>query len=440
MKRTLILIFLFLIFYISESQMYYWNKVFDCNNISSFCNGIQNIDSNNIIAVFSPHLAGRLVVKSTDAGKNWSSILADTNTIGHYGRIFYATDLSCPTKDFILISCSENKFIKSTDGGKTWQEKEIISLNYEKLIFKADMLTENIGIMSKQYKIFHTTDGFNTLDTIEPAFRYSICSIRMLDTNTICAAAIHLQETGITDTLVKFIKSTDLGKTWSIIALKGIEYPADMKFIDSSTGYLVGDKRINIGDQRRNLVFKTSNGGLSWKKVLDDIPYNTFGLQRLDILDKETIIAVGQFGRIYWTTNSGASWYNNIPDIFKVEYPATMNVCILDKNTALIGEYFGRIYKSFLSTEIKVDQYEGDLKVFPNPAKDYINIIYKSENQDNQSIDLVILDNLGQELDIQKDQEIDSIEKINYHLNISNLAPGVYFIKIGDRFEKFVKM
>ncbi len=75
----------------------------------------------------------------------------------------------------------------------------------------------------------------------------------------------------------------------------------------------------------------------------------------------------------------------------------------------------------------------GGISIYPNPAGDFINISIDSE-ADLFTREVQILDLLG--LVVSKKELTDG----NNRIDISNLPRGTYFIKIGDKVEKFVKM
>lgn len=74
-----------------------------------------------------------------------------------------------------------------------------------------------------------------------------------------------------------------------------------------------------------------------------------------------------------------------------------------------------------------------NVKIYPNPAEDYIYLNYN--NSINTINDLYLIDYLGNKILVNS-------ELINYkciRINISNLSKGVYFIKHCDNFYKFMK-
>ncbi len=80
-----------------------------------------------------------------------------------------------------------------------------------------------------------------------------------------------------------------------------------------------------------------------------------------------------------------------------------------------------------------VNEVKSAISIHPNPASDFINIaIYNDEGLLTHEVQILNL--LG--LVVSKSELIDG----NNRIDISNLASGTYFIKIGDKIEKFVKM
>ena len=87
-----------------------------------------------------------------------------------------------------------------------------------------------------------------------------------------------------------------------------------------------------------------------------------------------------------------------------------------------------------LTTISGVDNLESsNLSIYPNPTQDFLNV--KVEESDFSG-SIQILNSLGNVV-----LEINSVNKdINQRIDISKLNSGIYFIKIGNKVEKFVKM
>ncbi len=77
----------------------------------------------------------------------------------------------------------------------------------------------------------------------------------------------------------------------------------DMKFVNASTGYCVGD---DISFTTNIFIAKTTDAGNSWQTIT---PAGlTRGLTALDFINATTGIAVGNAGLILRTTNGGTNW------------------------------------------------------------------------------------------------------------------------------------
>ncbi len=72
------------------------------------------------------------------------------------------------------------------------------------------------------------------------------------------------------------------------------------------------------------------------------------------------------------------------------------------------------------------------LQVYPNPAKQSAVISYQSSVNSQQPIELVVVDVLGRE--VYKETSQSPILRTN--LNVSQLAAGVYLVKVQDGEQK----
>ena len=76
------------------------------------------------------------------------------------------------------------------------------------------------------------------------------------------------------------------------------------------------------------------------------------------------------------------------------------------------------------------DEPENDITISPNPVEDELEI-------SGVKGDVRVIDVLGREIQINSQL---SILNSQLKIDVSGLAPGVYFVRIGARVEKFVKI
>lgn len=74
----------------------------------------------------------------------------------------------------------------------------------------------------------------------------------------------------------------------------------------------------------------------------------------------------------------------------------------------------------------------GKTNIYPNPAKDYIEIIHSPSSPSFQNSTVEIYTVLGEKV-------MSVLAKENLKIDISGLADGVYFIKVGEVVGRFIK-
>jgi hypothetical protein len=83
-----------------------------------------------------------------------------------------------------------------------------------------------------------------------------------------------------------------------------------------------------------------------------------------------------------------------------------------------------------------VEENKNQISISPNPAKDYIEITYPLSSG-GHALELWIFDIFGTK--VQNNCQL-SILNSQLKISVSHLAPGIYFIKIGDYIQRFVKI
>ena len=82
-----------------------------------------------------------------------------------------------------------------------------------------------------------------------------------------------------------------------------------------------------------------------------------------------------------------------------------------------------------------------NLEISPNPAQDYIAIKQASEGlKPSEGSKIEIYNIFGEKISTPSAFQAATPQEGNFKIDVSNLPAGVYFVKIGDKFEKFIKI
>ena len=184
---------------------------------------------------------------------------------------------------------------------------------------------------------------------------------------------------------------------------------ASVFFIDAFRGFTVGENGASI---------MTSGGSTTWA----DSPNTTSRtLTSVCFTDANNGIAVG-FGTIQKTVNGGAGWEpvpcNSGWNLY--------SVCFPDVNTGYVTRDYGTILKTTNGGGVSIDEItpvKPGFIIYPNPATTKVTVSNSRELKGECRISIVDLD--GQQL-----LEYRSANHKPIELDISQLAPGIFFLRI----------
>ena len=146
----------------------------------------------------------------------------------------------------------------------------------------------------------------------------------------------------------------------------------------------------------------------------------------LDLLIHDGDIYASCGNKIYYSTDTGETWkYDTFskPNRFKSIW--------INNDIMYGGTYEGFIWTKNLTSSINQKETYFEIRTFPNPVSDELKI--QNPHFSNSSIEGAIYDILGHEL---KKFNIIGIETT---LNISEFAPGIYFVKVKTGDKQIVK-
>jgi photosystem II stability/assembly factor-like uncharacterized protein len=440
--------------YITNNGGRTWAALYDANNIR--INGETMTHYNNNVWIAGNYF---FVFKSSDYGKTWNY-----NKTKKYLELYNYSfnNISMINGSTIYVSGNylywdganlyKSEIIKTTDGGKTWEQvffSDKFKLNA--ISFKSRL---NGVCAGESGRVFVTTDGGNSWSENDLNSKDEIKDIYLTDNNTIWVVANGIYKKGPNDDLWKKVSDEGNG--------------SKIKFVNNNIGWYTKNIMQYIGDKDiyyYGAIYKTTNSGISWEKSFDidknitdfstysdnhiiiscgniyassdggdkwiklNMPTDETSINKISFVNDSVMYCVGK--SIYKSTNRGINWekeqmkYNsNISDIRFVN----------DSSGLAVGDY-GKIIKygryKVVST-IKNDypylpKNYALYQNYPNPFNPSTIIRYSIPK--TCYVLLKVYNILGKEVATLVNQEKTTGNyEINFYAN--NLSSGVYFYRI----------
>jgi len=231
------------------------------------------------------------------------------------------------------------------------------------------------------------------------------------------------------------VRSTDGGLTWdSLYQSLTYEDFFDVHFFNQLDGIVVG------GDEADTsvIILKTTDGGFTWNPI--SAPANSYYLRAVDFVGDEGW-AVGRFGTIIHTTNSGNSWtFQTSPatnTLFDVDFSDNLHGFACGQGIILYTTDGGQNWiqagiEEHQNTEVETT----NLSVYPNPFRQMTEITLKmiDDRWKMEDASLNIYDANGRLIKVFNLQSVicnlQSIKWSGTDQFDRPVPPGVYFIKL----------
>ena len=229
-----------------------------------------------------------LTMKTVDGGQSWLN----------------ASNEDMPILNAVSFGASETIWCVG-EGGAIFSAKvngddlELQTLVPVPFAFQIDFWDNDHGWMAGAKWVARTVDGGDSWDVVEIDSAYFLFAVEFVNADTGWAAGGEYIFTGNQPTIVADLyKSCDGGLTWRKQQLDNSQRIFDIQFVDSKTGFLVGEG---------GSLFKTSNWGDTWKKLN---ARTTNFLFDVHFFNDSTGIYCGSGGKIAKTVDGGAKWSN----------------------------------------------------------------------------------------------------------------------------------
>ncbi len=270
---------------------------------------------------------GSYYFKTTDGGDSWDSttIVTDTENISLSAIKFLDENIGIISGEIYNISYSYYLIFRTDDGGETWSEVYSHSFNSIKNIYFFDSLTGfTVGprIMYDNM-ILKTDDGGITWHETTLS-GYNWCNLNSL--------AFLPDGKGISiGSYGQIIKSTDWGENWNI----GYQRVIDNSKINAATvvnqsAAFIATTTLAGGGVLSGCIYKTTDGGYSWSRLLNLWPFNSLVFVNSDF----GVAASDAYGAVYKTTDGGNNWAEHEIDIYNFN---PLYLCFINEQIGFVG-------------------------------------------------------------------------------------------------------
>ncbi|HCA42774.1 MAG TPA: hypothetical protein DEP28_05920, partial [Bacteroidetes bacterium] len=357
--------------------------------------------------------SGGFLRKTTNGGLNW---LIVNHPVG--GKLL--GDLHIVDSNTIYVVGQFETIIKTTNAGENWtvirNSPQGTGGSYYSCFFLNSQTGWVSGIDSPQIKMFKTTNGGVTIDSVNISNAFQITDIYFKNENEGLASGY----------IRDLYKTTNGGLSWFYCKINlPSNWPSflEMSFINEFTGW------VPAGDGR---VFKTTNFGTTWDSI-SKIPGTGNSFMRcVEFVNEKTGWIGGEDNKLYKSTDGGVMWTQE--DIGSGNF---LKLNFINDLTGWICGPSGKMYHtttggqtiSFIENNISsLNEFEL-LQNYPNPFNNSSKIKYIIKYNDNYKLEIINV--LGQTVQVLFNK---FLIQGSYEIEIdgSNLSSGIYFYKLNS--------
>ncbi|MEZ4723749.1 MAG: T9SS type A sorting domain-containing protein [Candidatus Kapaibacterium sp.] len=362
--------------------------------------GIYCYDSLNCTTFIDTYYRKKLIKKSYDGGITWE-IFQEID----YSEI-PLDSVDRPNKTFIYDRLQYYDLYfdgwvidKSTDGGRTFKRVALTDDFLDKRLDNLIMYSKYKGVTFNLGRIFHTTDNWETFTSVKiPTEYYLDKSFFYIDSNNIAFFNKEL-ENDTNEYITNFIKYDLVNDEFSVYANlekrgnRAQPILNEISRVNDTVLYACGHERTGIADLAYDLVWKSTDNGRNWDRLLRDPSGETFGLTHLSFRNEKHGIAVGDWSNIIETTDGGETWkrYPERPEMgggrSEVAWAGSTALFTSNKGGIFRLETKSAIEELFSNQRFKVYQSGKILEIAINDEtySDYQFQLYNSSGQQLQS-------------------------------------------------------
>ena len=364
--------------------------------------GIRCIDTLNCIAFGHIAFVNPINRITTDGGISWFTNLYDSvitieKEPGNYDVIYMPSkmfDLSYPNENFCIATCDSGYYWLSNNIFNDWRKYKI---NTHRLLYSVDFFDDKYGITASDEAVYITRDGCMTWDSLnidvylpDSLLPFIVMDEEFVDNQTFFLLCYDKKYGRFV------IKSSDMGKNFRIIFRAPMSVDR-IYFINKYIGFLCGGPKVNT-NVRKDLIYKTTDGGETWRSVLYTIVSPKWGIINVRFCDELNGIAFGGYNKLWRTSDGGETWNLDTTFLNVQNYALLTDIAYPARNVVFACSDNWSIFKyeensTGILEPITVSESE-DMWISPNPVKEDFNISFYLDNP--SEIEIYIYDITGE--------------------------------------------
>ncbi|MFH1052170.1 MAG: hypothetical protein V1779_14725 [bacterium] len=255
--------------------------------------------------------------KSSNQGVTWDSVFQSDPFKEEYPFLVNAASGVSPTPDYYFIAMWDCAVLKkSTDGGKTFKRIYLDTCDYDYLkhLYEFTMYDTNYGFGESDDFLYITKDGWETFEKVQINSNQEwYYSPFFIDSNTIVMTYFSYAIRNLGKGMA-FLKYNITKENWDTVSFFVRDSPdyediiESIDFVDDTLGYGCGWSYTENDSGYYDIIYKTTNGGYNWNRILKELNLPKDGLAKIKFHDNKNGVAAGMYKKIYITNDGGETW------------------------------------------------------------------------------------------------------------------------------------
>ncbi|MFK7904435.1 MAG: T9SS type A sorting domain-containing protein [Chitinophagales bacterium] len=368
-----------------------------------------------------------VIFRTSDGGETWSRSFVD-NENSVFFSVYFVND------SIGYVGAEHGYIYKSTDGGENFFRYRP-SLGFSFLDYMDIYMWENQGLFLGTSSIFKTYDDGASLHRVYDDNRLWQ-KVQFINQNVAYALGFYLNNGDFDGNTYNnvFIKTTDQGETWEVVA-DSLDYSLrSFHFLNEATAFACS---------YRDEIYKSIDAGQSWEIVASS-PEGCASLFEITFFNEEVGYAVGgtedcPANAVLWETKDGGENWQKILELEGEGY--FRKVVRVSDNSGLIFAKESKIFKILSDdiTEIKELKLGNrlDIQASPNPFQENFSLQFDLPKTSIVNIELYTIE--GQKQTILTSKRLETgLQSFEISPDFSS-ASNIYFIEVTIDGEKHIE-